>query len=268
MSWRCDAFELVDASVLIGKTQSRGQFSRGARNEDLTSAAKRHDAGGLVNSESSDPSGDHLHLTGVYSGSDLQPDRLYGSAHVDGGPHGSRGTIEHREEPVTRSVDLGSTVTLENLPDRGVVTIEQSVPGCIAEGDGPVRRSSDVGHEDGGQDAFTYGRLAPSAPATPDEGHGRFVTEDPGVVPRWDVEDVAGPDVKLGAVVHSEACRAGDAEADVVELAACGSRGGIFHASLHVGSVFLWHRHAAGRKEYYGDRALVAQARSRRQTIR
>jgi len=64
---------------------------------------------------------------------------LYGSTHVDGSPHGPRGTIEHREEPVTGGVDFGSTVTLENLTDRGVVTIEQSVPGCVAEGDGTVR---------------------------------------------------------------------------------------------------------------------------------
>jgi hypothetical protein len=54
---------------------------------------------------------------------------MYCSAHVDGRPHGSRGTIEHREEPVTRGVNLGSPVTLENLPDQGVVTIEQLVPG-------------------------------------------------------------------------------------------------------------------------------------------
>jgi hypothetical protein len=71
VSWRCDAFELVDAPVLIGKTQPRRQFSRGARDEDLTRGAKRHDAGGLVNSEPSDPTGDHFHLTGVYSGSDV-----------------------------------------------------------------------------------------------------------------------------------------------------------------------------------------------------
>jgi hypothetical protein len=45
-------------------------------------------------------------------------------------------------------------------------------------------------------------------------------------VPRWDVENVARPDVELGAVVHSEASCAGNTEADVVELAAHGSRGG------------------------------------------
>jgi hypothetical protein len=42
-------------------------------------------------------------------------------------------------------------------------------------------------------------------------------------VPRGDVEDVAGPDVELRAVVHHEVGGSGDAQADVVELAAVGS---------------------------------------------
>jgi len=71
VSWRCDAFELVDAPVLIGKSQSPGQFSCGTRYEDLTRAAQRHDAGGLVNRNSSDPPWDYLHLPGVYSGADV-----------------------------------------------------------------------------------------------------------------------------------------------------------------------------------------------------
>ena len=129
VAWRCDAFQLVDAPILIGNTGTRRQLFRGTRHEDLTRAAESHDAGGLVDSESSYSTGDHFHLTGVYSGSDVQPDFMYRSTHVHGCLHGSRGTIEHREEPVTGGVDLGSAVPLEDFTDHGVVTIEQSVPG-------------------------------------------------------------------------------------------------------------------------------------------
>jgi hypothetical protein len=52
-------------------------------------------------------------------------------------------------------------------------------------------------------------------------------------VPGRNVEDIAGPDIEIRAVVHHEVSRSGNAEADVVELGAVGSR----HGTDMLGSV-------------------------------
>jgi hypothetical protein len=66
-------------------------------------------------------------------------------------------------------------------------------------------------------------RLAPATPAAPEDGHQGVVSDNPVVMPGWDVKDVSGPDLEFGAVVHPAVHGTGQREPHMVELAAGGT---------------------------------------------
>ncbi len=52
------------------------------------------------------------------------------------------------------------------------------------------------------------------------DAHVGLTADDPGIVPRWDLDRIARPDVDLLAVVHAHVQPARDAVTEVVDLAA------------------------------------------------
>ena len=101
------------------------------------------------------------------------------------------------------------------------MAVEQLIPDRITHRGRPVGGSSYVRDQHRCQYPFTDRRLTPSTPATPDDRRQWFVADDPVVMPRWDIKDVPGPDLELGAVIHSAIHGTRQREPHMVELAAC-----------------------------------------------
>ena len=101
------------------------------------------------------------------------------------------------------------------------MTVEQLIPGRITHRGRTVGGSSYVGDQHRCQYPLTDRRLTPSTPATPDDRRQWFVADDPVVMPRWDIKDVPGPDLELGAVIHSAIHGTRQRKPHMMELAAC-----------------------------------------------
>src|SRR5690348_10064480 len=101
------------------------------------------------------------------------------------------------------------------------MTLEQLIPGRIADRGRPVSGSDYVGHQHRGQYPLTDRRFTPATPATPDDRLHRLVADDPVVVPGRDIKDVPGPDLERGAVIHPAIHGTRQHEPDMMELAAC-----------------------------------------------
>src|SRR5207253_7966448 len=69
-----------------------------------------------------------------------------------GGAHRPRGTVEAREEPVARRIDLASAEPLQLATDSIVVRFDQFTPAAVAQRTRAFRRADDVGEQDSRQD--------------------------------------------------------------------------------------------------------------------
>jgi hypothetical protein len=67
------------------------------------------------------------------------------------GPDCASGSVERRQEAVTRRVDLSATAALQLSADDGVVTLQEVAPCAVAELDDACRGAHDVGEQDRGQ---------------------------------------------------------------------------------------------------------------------
>ena len=91
------------------------------------------------------------------AGPDLDSQLADAVADREGATHGARGTVERREESVTRGVDLHTAVTRELGTHDAVVSLDEPPPGRVAQLRrlrGPVH---DVGEEDGREEAIGVG---------------------------------------------------------------------------------------------------------------
>src|SRR3984893_1162441 len=133
----------------------------------------------------------------------------------------ARRAVEHGQESVAGRADFGTAVTFQDLPDECVMAVEQLIPDGIADRGRPVSGSSYVGDQHRGQYPLTDRRLTPATPAAPDDRRHWFVADDPVVVPGWDIKNVPGPGLELGAVIHPAIHGARQHESHMMELAAC-----------------------------------------------
>ena len=117
--------ELVLAGVLEREPRPRNEVLHGRGDEHLGSVGQRTDAGADVHT---DPSGfpvDRFDLPGMQPGTNLEPE---GSHRIDDllpAPHAAGRTVERREEPISRGVDLGPPVTSDERPNGLMVALEQ-----------------------------------------------------------------------------------------------------------------------------------------------
>src|SRR4029077_1272487 len=89
------------------------------------------------------------------------------------------GTVEHGQESVAGGVYLGSAETFEDLPDKGMMAVQQLIPGRVAHLGHAIGGPGDVSHQHRRQYPVTDRGLAPPAPAAPNDGHHRLVADDP-----------------------------------------------------------------------------------------
>jgi len=90
-----------------------------------------------------------LHLAGVQSGSDLEPEAAHGVHDCPAGADRPRRPVERRQESVAGSVDLSPAKPLEVATDELMMVLEQVAPTTIAELASSLRRPDNVGEQHG-----------------------------------------------------------------------------------------------------------------------
>jgi hypothetical protein len=92
--------------VLKDESRPFDEVPRGGRNEDLVGTGQGQQPRRCVDREASDIAADELDLARMDGHADPQTQLLGRACHHHGAADGSRGTIEHRQEAITRGADL------------------------------------------------------------------------------------------------------------------------------------------------------------------
>ena len=100
------------------------------------------------------------HLARVDAGPDREPEVTYSAGDPLRAPDRARGSVERREDPVSRQLDEAAPEPCDLRPHLGVVSVEQRAPLAVAELGGPPGGIDDVGEQDRGQRAASFHRRA------------------------------------------------------------------------------------------------------------
>jgi hypothetical protein len=142
-----DAFKLPHASILELESRSGNQVTESTRYEDLAWPGRGHHSVGNMHGNPGDLLVGGLGLSGMQSGSDREAqlgDRR------DDGPGGANRLgrlVKRGEEPISRGVELLTTVSVQFPANRSVVSRHKPLPRPVAESDGLVSRRHDIGEE-------------------------------------------------------------------------------------------------------------------------
>ena len=150
-----------------------------------------------------DVAGDRVDFARVDARPDSDPEACGAGVHLTRGSCRTRGAIERCEHPVPGRGNLGSPVPVE-CPTRLLEMLpENLVPGVSSKALDRRGRIDDVGEKDR-RDVGVPARRRSAEPedARDLDGLERFVTDDPCIVARRDVEDVVGSDVDLLTIRH------------------------------------------------------------------
>ena len=132
---------------------TRDEVDDGSRNEDLARFGAGLHARTDVHRDAHDRLATRLDLAGVQPGPDLQPERAQRIPNRRRAADRPGRTVERRQEPVARGVDLVSAEPRELLTHDPVVVSQQRSPTLVAELGGQLRRTDDVGEQHGRQHA-------------------------------------------------------------------------------------------------------------------
>ena len=121
---RPHALQLALATVLEGNARAGDEVFDGSRHEHLARAGGGSDSRSGVDGDSRRLPGDDFALAGVDTDANLEAELV--NELDDGASAADRPSrsVEAREEPVARRVDLAAAEQSELLSDRGVVTGE------------------------------------------------------------------------------------------------------------------------------------------------
>ena len=120
--------------------------------QDLVRVGQRGHARSDVHGDATDLIAHELDLSGVCPGPDLEPDAVHRIHDGTGATDRPSGTVEGRQEPISRGVDLHTAERTELPPDETVVSFQELLPCLITDGAGSVGGAHDVGEQDRGQD--------------------------------------------------------------------------------------------------------------------
>src|SRR6266542_2396942 len=173
-----------------------------------------------MDGDSSDVVRQHLHLARMNADAKLDSQASHRVAHGDSGSDGAGGASERRQEAISRGVHLPASEAIELRAEEAIVFGEHLLPGGVPEPRRSQRRVDDVGHEERRYEALVLARHAERADVAEHVHHDhRLIPNDPDVMPGWDVEDVAGPDLGGLAVVHLDVEATLHQQLKVVDLA-------------------------------------------------
>ena len=103
----------------------------------------------------------------MQSRTDLDPQLSDALSDVERTPDRASRAVECGVEAVTRRVGLDATPPLKRVPNDGVVSLDQVLPGAISQRGLPLGRADDVGEQDGGEDGVELGPRQLDADETP-----------------------------------------------------------------------------------------------------
>jgi hypothetical protein len=152
-----DALELVGPMVFEGDSGSGDEVFDGAGCEDLVCACECGDPGANVHRDSPVVVTAYLAFAGMDACAYVESDGPGGVDDCLGAMYGARGTVEGRKEAIARCADLASAELAEAVAHQRVVAVELLAPPLVAELGDPLRRSNNVGEQDGREDAVAHG---------------------------------------------------------------------------------------------------------------
>ena len=119
-----DPLELMFATILKAESRSGHQVLDGARDEYVTWASERRDAGTDRDRDPDDLAIADFALAGVQTGPNLETDRSQRIAEGSGGENGPGGPIERSEEPIAGGVELPALEPREFAADDRVMPFQ------------------------------------------------------------------------------------------------------------------------------------------------
>jgi hypothetical protein len=148
--------KLVRTTILELKVGPRNNVPHGAGHEDLASSRVTDHSGACMHRDSPNLAVVSDALPGVEPSSGLQSELSERNRDRGGASDRRRRRVEGREEPVAGIVDLGSTPSIEEIADPGVVGLQEQGPPAVTERCRQASRADQVGEEQRDQDAALH----------------------------------------------------------------------------------------------------------------
>ena len=111
----------MGATFFEAEASGLQQVDGGVRDQDLSGLSQLADAGRGVHGQTAHIPGNELDLAGMHRSADVQLERSDRGANGCRTADGARGTVEHRQEPVSGGGDLASAISVELPPHDRVV---------------------------------------------------------------------------------------------------------------------------------------------------
>src|SRR5882672_3997547 len=143
-----DPLQFVLAAVHEHQPRSGHQVADCARHEDLVRGSERGDARRRVDRDPAQRGLVALDLAGMHPRARLKPELACGALDRAGALDGAAGSVEVREQPITRRVDLDARVDRELPAGVRVVTREEVTPSAVAHFGDALRRAHEVDEQD------------------------------------------------------------------------------------------------------------------------
>ena len=151
MSLAFQTFEPLQAPVLECESRRLRERARRLRDEDLTRGGLCHDPGGLVNGDAANVPTRKLHLADMHARAHAKPVAGGGVPDRLGRAERVGRTVECRQDPVSRRVDLASAEPIERRAGGSEVAGEELAPGPVTELRRGRRGVDEVGEEQRGE---------------------------------------------------------------------------------------------------------------------
>jgi len=143
----------MNAPVLEFDPRTRNQIANRPRDKYLARPSLSGHPRTGVDRDTSKLAADEFALPGMQSSSDLQAERMQTIADCARAADRSSRSVESRQEPVARRVNLLSPPASKLPAHESMVCLEQVTPAAITEVCRTLGGANDIGHQDSGQHA-------------------------------------------------------------------------------------------------------------------
>jgi hypothetical protein len=143
--------EGVDSPVLETEPRTGDQLGERPGGQDLGGSCQRGDPGPGVEDQASDLAVDHLSLSDVDAGTDVDTQGLHFPDDGPCAPEGGLGSVERGQDSVAGRVHLPAAVPAQGSSDDAMVPGHELPPAAIAQLRGDLRGPHDVREQHGDQ---------------------------------------------------------------------------------------------------------------------